>query len=93
LWGIIPRKCLRYLTRNPFCRRVCCDIDPDEVSQHPLERDPQGPILTSDFFLRLRHCRRAAEVLVGLLGMRPTSEAWPMSARVATARQPEHWSR
>jgi hypothetical protein len=50
LWGIIPRKCLRYLTRNPFCRRVCCDIDPDEVSQHPLERDPQGPILTSDFF-------------------------------------------
>jgi hypothetical protein len=50
LWGIIPRKCLRYLTRNPFCRRVCCDIDPDEVSQHPLERDPQGPIRTSDFF-------------------------------------------
>ena len=23
--------------------------------------------------------------------MRPTSEACPMSARVATARQPEHW--
>jgi hypothetical protein len=22
----------RYLTRNPFCRRVRCDIDPDEVS-------------------------------------------------------------
>jgi hypothetical protein len=29
---IIPRKCFRYLTRNPFCRRVCCDIDPDELS-------------------------------------------------------------
>src|ERR1700675_639986 len=28
LRGIIPRKCLRYLTRNPFCRRVCCDVDP-----------------------------------------------------------------
>src|ERR1700675_891529 len=30
--AIIPRKCLRYLMRSPFCRRVCCDIDPDEVS-------------------------------------------------------------
>jgi hypothetical protein len=45
------------------------------------------------FFWRLRHCRRAAEVLVELLGMHPTSEAWPMSARIATARQPEHWLR
>ena len=32
LRGIIPRKCLRYLPRNPFCRRVCCDIDSDEIS-------------------------------------------------------------
>ena len=32
LWGLIPRKSLRYLTRNPFRCRVCCDIDPDEVS-------------------------------------------------------------
>ncbi|HAO39839.1 MAG: hypothetical protein CL533_03300 [Afipia sp.] len=30
--GIIPRKSLRYLTCNPFCRRICCDVDPDEVS-------------------------------------------------------------
>jgi len=30
--GIIPRKCLRYLTRDPFRCRVCCDVDPDEVS-------------------------------------------------------------
>src|SRR6266478_3499140 len=28
----IPRKCLRYLTRNPFCRRICCDVDPGQVS-------------------------------------------------------------
>src|SRR6202158_2353730 len=28
----IPRKCLRYLACNPFCRRVCCDVDPDQVS-------------------------------------------------------------
>src|SRR6476660_7393679 len=28
----IPRKCLRYLTCNPFCGRICCDVDPDEVS-------------------------------------------------------------
>src|SRR4030081_3764559 len=30
--SLIPRKCLRYLTCNPFCRRICCDVDPDEVS-------------------------------------------------------------
>src|SRR5205814_5571986 len=28
----IPRKGLRYLTCNPFCRRICCDVDPDQVS-------------------------------------------------------------
>src|SRR6266478_9802286 len=28
----IPRKCLRYLTRNPFGGRICCDVDPDQVS-------------------------------------------------------------
>src|SRR6476620_6279962 len=31
-WGIIPREGLRYLTRNPLGCRVCCDVDPDEVS-------------------------------------------------------------
>src|SRR5260370_4424971 len=30
--SLIPRKRLRYLTRNPIRCRVCCDIDPDEVS-------------------------------------------------------------
>src|ERR1019366_5381363 len=30
--SFIPRKCLRYLTCNPFCRRICCDVDPDQVS-------------------------------------------------------------
>src|ERR1700720_15881 len=30
--SLIPGKALRYLTCNPFCRRICCDIDPDEVS-------------------------------------------------------------
>ena len=32
LRSLIPGKCLRYLTCNPFCRRICCDVDPDEVS-------------------------------------------------------------
>src|ERR1700738_2072211 len=32
LRGVVPRKRLGYLTRNPFCSRVCCDVDPDEVS-------------------------------------------------------------
>ena len=31
-WGIIPRKRLGHLTRNPIRCRVCSDIDPDEVS-------------------------------------------------------------
>src|SRR5580692_2680377 len=30
--GLIPRKCLRDLTCNPFRRRICCDVDPDEIS-------------------------------------------------------------
>ena len=30
--SLIPRKCPRYLTRNPFGGRICCDVDPDQVS-------------------------------------------------------------
>src|SRR6266852_2285869 len=30
--SLIPRKCLRYLTRDPFGRGICCDVDLDEVS-------------------------------------------------------------
>ena len=30
--GAIPRKSLGDLTRNPFGRGICCDVDPDEVS-------------------------------------------------------------
>src|SRR6266581_8492835 len=30
--SLIPGKCLRYLTYNPFGRGICCDVDPDEVS-------------------------------------------------------------
>src|ERR1700733_2216138 len=30
--SLIPGKCLRYLTCNPFGRRMRCDVDPDEVS-------------------------------------------------------------
>src|SRR5258705_1555092 len=29
---LIPRKCLRYLTCNPLRGRVCCDVDPDQLS-------------------------------------------------------------
>jgi hypothetical protein len=37
--SLIPRKRLRYLTCNPFCRRICCDIDPDEVSAVEPDND------------------------------------------------------
>src|SRR5580704_6103579 len=30
--SLIPRKCLGYLTCNPFGRGICRDVDPDEVS-------------------------------------------------------------
>ena len=30
--SLIPRKRLGYLTGNPFRRRICCDVDPGEVS-------------------------------------------------------------
>ena len=32
MWSLSPRKCLRYLTCNPFGGRICGDVDPDEVS-------------------------------------------------------------
>src|ERR1700730_8727047 len=37
--SLIPRKCLRYLTCNPFRRRICCDVDPDEVSALEPDND------------------------------------------------------
>src|ERR1700738_346255 len=37
--GLIPRKCLRDLTCNPFCRRICCDVDPDEASAVESDND------------------------------------------------------
>src|SRR6266403_3159134 len=36
---LIPRKCLRYLTCNPFGRGICCDVDPDEVSAVEPDND------------------------------------------------------
>jgi hypothetical protein len=37
--SLIPGKCLRYLTCNPFGRRICCDVDPDEVSAVEPDND------------------------------------------------------
>src|ERR1700686_4396308 len=37
--SLIPGKCLRYLTCNPFGRRMCCDVDPDEVSAVQPDND------------------------------------------------------
>src|ERR1700680_4541584 len=37
--SLIPRKRLRYLTCNPFCRRICRDVDPDEVSAAEPDND------------------------------------------------------
>src|SRR6202171_812483 len=37
--SLIPRKSLRNLTCNPFRRRICCDVDPDEVSAAESDDD------------------------------------------------------
>ena len=37
--SLIPGKCLRYLTCNPFGRGICCDVDPDEVSAVEPDND------------------------------------------------------
>src|SRR6202048_3038060 len=37
--SLIPRKGLRYLTCNPLRRRICCDVDPDEVSAAEADDD------------------------------------------------------
>src|SRR6266403_2624756 len=37
--SLFPRKGLRYLTCNPFCRRSCRDVDPDEVSAVEPDND------------------------------------------------------
>jgi hypothetical protein len=30
--SLIPRESLDQLVCDPFCLRICCDVDPDEVS-------------------------------------------------------------
>src|ERR1700693_697574 len=37
--SLIPRKRLRYLTCNPFCGRICCDVDPDQLSAAEPDND------------------------------------------------------
>jgi hypothetical protein len=37
--SLIPGKCLRYLTCNPFGRGICCDVVPDEVSAVEPDND------------------------------------------------------
>ena len=36
---LIPRKCLRYLVRNPFCCGTCRDVGPDQVSAVQTDDD------------------------------------------------------
>src|SRR5712671_5552417 len=33
--SLVPRECPRYLTCNPFRRRICCDVDPDHITTRP----------------------------------------------------------
>jgi hypothetical protein len=37
--SLVPRKCLRYLTSNPFRGRVCRDVDPDDTSALEPDND------------------------------------------------------
>src|SRR6516162_8095631 len=31
-WSLVPGECLRDLSRDPICGRICCDVDPDKIS-------------------------------------------------------------
>jgi hypothetical protein len=46
--SLIPRKCLRSLACNPFCRRICCDVDPDEVSAAEPDDDEGIELVKTD---------------------------------------------
>ena len=35
LRSVVPRKCLCYLMRNPFCRRICCDVETEGAALSP----------------------------------------------------------
>src|ERR1700716_3262865 len=37
--SLITRNSLRYLTCNPFCRQICGDVDPDQVSAAEPDND------------------------------------------------------
>jgi hypothetical protein len=36
---LIPGECLSELARDPFRRRICCDVDPDQVSAAQTDDD------------------------------------------------------
>src|ERR1700676_100958 len=54
--SLIPRKCLGYLTCNPFCGRICCDVDPDEVSAVEQDDDEGIEQIETESSIALR-CR------------------------------------
>jgi hypothetical protein len=80
------------LKRMPGVHTASVNIATNTAGRSRLYYDSSGrfhPLLMST----LSCCRRPGKVLIDPLGMRTTSEARPMSARVATARQPLDRSR
>src|SRR5450631_1003808 len=71
--SLIPRKCLRYLTCNPFRRRICCDVDPDEVSAAESDDDEGIEQIEAD-------CRDDKQVHGGNLWRVVTQEGPPSLA-------------
>jgi hypothetical protein len=83
--GIVPRKCLRYLTRNPFRRRVCRGVDPDEISA-VSPNDDQGIDQTEPDSRDNEQVHSGdvrCEALSHLVGNEPERACWrgPISAR------------
>src|SRR3984893_13731876 len=71
--SLIPRKRLRYLTCNPFCRRICCDVDPDEVSAVEPDNDEGVEQVETD-------CRNNEQVHGGNVRRVVTQEGSPFLA-------------
>src|SRR6266478_2691348 len=72
----IPRKCLRYLTGNPFCRRICCDVDPDQVSAvEPDDDEGIEQIETDSWNNEQVHCGNVRRVVTQEGS--PSLAGWP----------------
>src|ERR1700693_5453397 len=70
----VPRKCLRYLACNPFCRGIPCDVDPDQISA--VKSDVSKPMVGTT--------NKSIAAMSGAWLRRKVSHPWPGGPRRGT---------